>query len=220
MSEKLKAVRRKLLGRPIGIDKREAVSFLPRDPVILEAGAHIGIDTVELARLWPEGTVHAFEPISDLYRQLQRRTKRLPNVRTYQRALGAATGTMSMWVSEGGDESSSLLVPKDHLEVFPGIGFGDQEDVQVTTIDDWASEEGVKRVDFLWLDMQGHELTALKHASTLLANVRAMILEVFTRELYQGAPLWPEVEEWLIGVGFVVVRENIGPAFGDVLVAR
>jgi hypothetical protein len=35
---------------------------VPDEPVIVEAGASIGMDLPELLRVWPRATVHAFEP--------------------------------------------------------------------------------------------------------------------------------------------------------------
>lgn len=212
------AVRRLLAPRPI--DKREVLPFLPPDPIVVEAGAHDGSDTVGFARLWPMGQVHAFEPMPPNFQRLVDRVKDLDNVRLYRSALGTSTGQASMWVSDGGDQSSSIHAPKAHLEVFPEITFGRQTEVPITTLDAWSEREGIERVDFLWLDMQGHELAALRHAAKVLPTVRAMVIEVFVKELYEGSPLWPEVREWLAGQGFVVRREVIGPAFGDVLVTR
>lgn len=142
------------------------------------------------------------------------------NVRLYQSALGASTGDVSMWVSKGGQHgASSVRAPKTHLKTFPYVSFGERIEVPITTLDEWALRERIRRVDFFWLDMQGHELTALQHASTLLPSVRAILLEVFAEELYEGAPLWPEVREWLAGHGFIVVRSALGGrASGDVLV--
>ena len=40
--------------------------FLPSDPVIAEAGAHVGHDAPELGPLSSSGTIDAFEPIPHL----------------------------------------------------------------------------------------------------------------------------------------------------------
>ena len=39
------------------LPKKYFLKFLPENPVILEAGAHKGKDTVEMARLWRGGTI-------------------------------------------------------------------------------------------------------------------------------------------------------------------
>jgi len=37
--------------------------YLPANPVIIEAGAFNGSDTIKLAKKWPQATIHAFEPV-------------------------------------------------------------------------------------------------------------------------------------------------------------
>src|SRR5215472_15861356 len=86
-------------------------------PTIVEAGAHNGLDTLCLSRLFSRGTVHAFEPAPELFARLKRRTKGAANVRTYNAALGALSGKATLHVSSGrSDGSSSLLRPTGHLQ--------------------------------------------------------------------------------------------------------
>jgi FkbM family methyltransferase len=206
----------------MGIPKRALARYLPKGAVIVEAGAHHGNDTVELARLWPEGRIYAFEPVPHVYEHLQRNTARYANVTTYPLALGDTDGAMPMWLSDPGhDYSSSLLEPTQHLEEFPEIGFEDTTPVQVTTLASWARREGIDRIDGMWLDMQGYELAVLKAAGPILETSRAMILEVLAKELYAGAPLWPEVQAWLESQGFRIEQEHwYRESFGDVLAVR
>src|SRR4051812_16786630 len=99
---------------PLGLIAAE----LPDDPVVVEAGAHIGRDTVRLAHAWPLGHVHAFEPVPAVYAQLRRNVSHLRNVTTYPLAAAEAAGTAVLHVSGGAsDGSSSLLAPAAHLDV-------------------------------------------------------------------------------------------------------
>jgi FkbM family methyltransferase len=137
--------------------------YLPAAPVIVEAGAHRGVDTVELSEQFPDGIVHAFEPVPAIHAALCERTASRANVRTYQQALARTTGTSQLYVSGGAsDQSSSLRRPKTHLRELPDVAFGEAIEVLTTSIDDWAAQHGVDRVDFLWLDLQGTELDALR----------------------------------------------------------
>lgn len=204
------------------IAKTDLVPFLPHNPVIVEAGAHTGLDTLELARLWKKGSVHAFEPVPDLYRRLSIRTRGQRNVTTYPLALGAHDGTAKFFVSSGAsDASSSLLEPKDHLVDHADVVFDQQIEVKVTTLDSWASTHGIEQVDFLWLDMQGFELSALQAAPRILPTVCAIYTEVFLKESYNKVPLYHEVRAWLTGQGFRVEREELPwPDAGNVLFVR
>lgn len=191
------------------IPKKYIKQYLPKAPVIVEAGAHIGFDTIEMSKVWPKGTIHAFEPVPDLFNQLASNTERLSNVRVYPLALSNQAGTAKIYVSSGAsDGSSSLLPPKDHLLYHREVLFQEEVEIKVTTLDLWAEENGISQVDFLWLDMQGHELAALKACPRTLRTVQAIYLEVSFKELYAGSPLYPEVRQWLEGEGFRVGREE------------
>lgn len=197
-------------------------AFLPEDPVIVEAGAHVGTDTARLSQAWPLGHIHAFEPVPSIFTKLNERTSALRNVTCYQLALGASETTAQMFVSGGhSDGSSSLLRPEGHLREHPDVTFDRALPVAVTTLDSWAARAGVTRVDFLWLDMQGGELAALMAGPSILKNVRLIQTEVSLKRLYEGSPLYPEIRTWLESLGFQVVREELPwPDMGNVVFAR
>jgi FkbM family methyltransferase len=196
--------------------------FVPGTPIVVEAGAHVGSDTIEMSKIWPGGTIHAFEPIPDLFRKLKENTSGLKNVRLYPCALSDSTGVANMFVSRGSsDGSSSLLLPKEHLSQHPTVYVEEIIEVPTITLSQWAIENNVGRVDLLWLDMQGYELAMLKASGELLRTVSAVYTEVSLKELYQGTPLYPMLREWLEGEGFKVEREELAWVdAGNVLFVR
>lgn len=211
-----------MFGEPGTVPIRYFRRFLPPDPIIVEAGAHNGSDTVRLARAWPSGHVHAFEPVPVLFETLSARVVSLSNVSCHAVALGATVGTADIFVSSGAsDGSSSLLRPTGHLAEHPNVAFNVTVSIPVTTLDRWADEHGVSQVDFLWLDLQGGELAALRGAPRILAAVRTIYTEVSLKPMYQGAPLYPEFRAWMEGMGFSVVREELPwTDMGNVVFAR
>jgi 2-O-methyltransferase len=213
------------VGRFIGedgeISKRYIAKFIPRNPVVIDAGAHRGADSIEMARLWPGAVVHAFEPVPDVFALLTKKTQDYRNIRRYQLALGEKEDEAEMFVSVGQDASSSLLKPQAILTEHPEITFKPNCRVRVTTIDQWAQENGVDHVDFMWLDMQGYELKALEGAQSILKKVSAIHTEVNLKETYSGANLYGEFRAWLEGRGFKVNKEDIGDeSGGNVLFVR
>ena len=210
----------KLIGKGV-IPKKYFKSFLPENPIILEAGAHKGSDTVELAKMWPEGTIHAFEPVPQLYKKLKKNTRNYGNILCYPLALGDTTGLNKMYISEGAsDASSSLLPPKEHLTIFPSIYFDDTLQVATLTLDDWAKENNIMSIDFFWLDLQGMELKVLKSGSTILKTVKAIYSEVSSIEGYEGQNLYYELQAWLGKQGFHVEREAVENGEGNVFFLR
>jgi FkbM family methyltransferase len=191
-------------------------------PTIVEAGAHSGLDTVYLSSLFSGGTVHALEPVPDLYARLTTRTKGLANVRTYKCALGARSGRAILHLSAGSsDGSSSLLQPTGHLEYHPSVTFAASLEVPCISLDDWASNNGIAKVDLLWLDLQGLEFDVLSASSLVLPTVKAIYTEVSLKEMYGGTCLYPDYRRWLESQGFEVVTEDLKWAdMGNVLLAR
>jgi FkbM family methyltransferase len=179
-------------------------------PTIVEAGAHNGLDTLRLSRLFSRGTIHAFEPVPTLFARLKRRTKDSANVRTYNAALGARSGHATLHLSSGrSDGSSSLLRPTGHLRVHPRVIFAASLQVPCVSLDDWARQHGIANVDLLWLDLQGLEFDVLSASSQVLRTVKAIYTEVSLKEMYEGSCLYPDYRRWLEGHGFNVVAEDL-----------
>lgn len=78
--------------------------------------------------------------------------------------------------------------------------------VELTTLDAWAAEAGVHRVDLIKLDTQGSELDILRGARRLLGSVRALEVEVELNPIYQGQPLFGDVDRFLREHDFVLWR--------------
>lgn len=200
--------------------------YLPADPVIVEAGAHDGTSTVEMANYWPRATIHAFEPVPSAAVEVRRKVAMFGDrVHCHQLALGAGEAVMEMYLSGDGSagacQSSSLLPPTSaQMLEFPAIPFRTTEQVDVTSLDVWATQRGVASVDFMWLDMQGYELVALTGATRLLPNVSAVHMEVCNVELYEGAPLYPAVKRAMADWGFTPVIEAFFRVSGNVLFVR
>ena len=216
---------RKILGRDmieIGVD--EIAPYLPPDPVILEAGACDGTDTARFSQRWPGGVVHAFEPVPELCAEAKLRTAHLPGVRMYPLALSSRTGPMMMHVVDPGPGSnrctSSLLM---HLQTSPDEqdpAYARDIEVQAATISDWAQAEGVDRIDFMWLDLEGMELSVLKAAGPVLATVKAVCMEVTREERHAGTPLYGEVVAWMRNQGFRAAIDRVTLWFGNILFVR
>jgi len=196
--------------------------FLPDNPIILEAGAHIGTDTLKMATYWPHSIIHAFEPVPAVLKELEGRIASFTNVYCYPLALSNTSGETTLFVSNGeSNGSSSLLPPKEHLIIHPSVSFDEKILVKTITIDDWARISNIQKVDFLWLDLQGVELKVLKSGTELLKSVKVIYTEVSLVENYEGGELYSDLREWLEFKGFRVVREELPWVdMGNVLFVR
>lgn len=203
------------------ITKELIASFLPNNPIILEAGAHKGRDTLKMVKQWPQGTFYCFEPVPAMFELLNKAVDGMPHVHCYQLALAGSNGTATFHVSSGrSDAASSLYEPAEYALEHPDTIFNDIT-VKTSTLDSWATEHKVKRIDFMWLDMQGGELAMLQAGTNVLKTVTAICSEVNLIERYAGAPLYSTYKAWMESQGFYVAYEHLfKTTWGNVLFVR
>lgn len=199
------------------IDKNLLKKFLPEDSVIVEAGAYYGQDTVELSKLFSKGTIYAFEPVPKVFVKLKETTQGFRNIICFPLALGDKNGQVDIFVSGGhydgfpgslADASSSLLKPKEHLNLCKTITFEEKVSVSVVTLDEWIISQNISKIDFLWLDLQGYEYNVLKASPNVLKSLRAIYTEVSLAELYEGLVQYGDLKKFLEQEGFEVAWES------------
>jgi FkbM family methyltransferase len=184
---------------------------LPVQPIILDAGAFDGADTVILKKLWPKSIIHAFEPHPTIYLELAKKADPLNNLHTYKLGLDKRDGTATFYESTRDNlpyQSGSLIAPKEHLIYAPQVLFKNKIDISVVTIDSWAKTHHVDHVDFMWLDLQGSELDVMKAAPSIMKTVKAIMLEVEFVEAYKDQPLYLEIRHWLEDQGFELIATD------------
>jgi len=125
-------------------------------------------------------------------------------------ALGAVSGSATLHVTR--DPASCSLYPPSRavLDRYPWLGewigpIGTRQ-MQVSTLAAWAAKEGLKGFDFIKLDVQGAELDVLRGAGPLLDGCLGVEAEVFFNKLYEGQPLFAEVDTFLRKQGFSLWR--------------
>ena len=201
-------------------------SVLPDNPLILEAGACNGGDSVAMAKFWPQGLIHSFEPVPELFMKVAQKAKDYRNISIYQTALSDKDGSADFYVSsfkrspDDPSASSSLLKPAKHLNIWPNIIFKKKISVETTTIDNWAEKNSIDHVDFIWLDTQGSELSILKAAPHIVKTVKAISAEVEFIEAYKDQPLFKDVKKWLENNGFTLVAVRMYSCAADALFIR
>jgi len=204
-------------------------SFLPNNPVIVEAGAFDGNDTNKMALQWPNGIIHAFEPVPEIYQRLLNNTTQFSNICYHPFALSDHNGTAHFYISERpskpgiASQAGSLHKPKERLSKSPLI-FPRTTTVNTITLDSWANENGVSAIDLLWLDTQGHELAILQAAPQLIKNINVVLAEVSFIESYEGQPRYEDVVTWMADHGFEYVGRDFSDTtttfFGNVLFVK
>ena len=177
--------------------------FLPEDPVILEAGACSGEDTLLLAKNWPKGTIHAFEPYLPYYESLAKKVSEMPQIHAYPFGLYSVAGEYSFHVSQIWKGAASLL--EDNR--LPGNPYDDvSATIKCKNLDEWAREAQVDHIDYMWLDMEGVELEMLRSAPNIFKTVKAISTEVNFRVFRKGMVQFKEIDSFMEANGMTLYK--------------
>jgi len=187
---------------------------------VLDIGANAGQFTVTAAKLFSGVTVHSFEPIPSVVRELARNVRTLHNVRVHPMALGDTDGHVEFHVNTHSHSSSILKLGQAHLTAFPDATEQKTISVPVSTLDNALANVRLVRPALLKVDVQGYEMRVLAGAKHALKQMDYVILESSFRPLYEGELLFMDLVEAMIQRGFTFLRP-VGslchPGTGEVL---
>jgi FkbM family methyltransferase len=148
-----------------------ALAALAPDGIVVDVGANIGITTILLCSLVPQGHVYAFEPSPTNASYLRRNltANGFSNFTVFECAVGDAAGVLALHTSG----ASSHVMTEAHLfqSEWPSI------QVPVVTIDEALST--LPKIDFIKMDVEGFEPMALAGASATIRKSRPPIFMEF-----------------------------------------
>lgn len=142
---------------------------------VVDAGANIGYISLLLSRIvGPTGVVHSFEPVPQTYELLASNLRALgvANVRAQHKGVSDAPGRAQMSTPDYDGGGENLYESKLVTRGAPGAF-----DVELARLDDVLGVDAV-RVAFAKVDVEGHELAALRGADRMLAAKPALLIEV------------------------------------------
>ena len=163
---------------------------------IFDVGANTGQSAEEYSVTFPGASVSCFEPVSSTYAELEGNVRSMGHVNCHNLALGSEPGESTIYISDISTANSLI----NH-------GSGDRkETIQVSTVDIFAKENNVDKIDFLKIDTEGFDIEVLKGAEGMLSSGSVSFVQVevsFNRE-GQKHVLFDDVRDLLAGHGFVV----------------
>ena len=165
------------------------------NPIIIEIGAEIGTDTVKFEKFLSSPTIFSFEPDPRNFKKLENKVKNYKNIIISNLAISDKKSSSDFFLSEDiygdrdGQGSSSLKQPKNVGEIFSTILFDEKIRVDTISLDEWVEEKNIKKIDFIWADVQGAEDLIINGAQKTLNNLtRFFYTEFSNNELYESQP--------------------------------
>jgi len=191
------------------LDATSVLANLLDDPlVVIDVGCRWGFADVWTG-LGDRCTIIGFDPDVEECELLRQRYRGQPHVRVEPVGLGAEPGLATLYMTKNPGGYSLYPPSDDAVARHPGLETGNLVGttvVGVTTLDDWCTENAMPHVDIVKIDTQGSELDILRGGERMLESVRALEVEVEFDELYEGVPLFADIDRYLREQGFLLWR--------------
>ena len=132
------------------------IELIPKDAVVVDAGANMGIFSILVAVKHPDATIYAFEPAPSTFEVLKENTKYYPNIKVFNCGLGEKERMASVIVTHGASGANH-------------IGEGGAP-IEIKTIDGLNIP-----ANFLKMDVEGYEGNVLTGAAETIKKYRPII---------------------------------------------
>jgi 2-O-methyltransferase len=186
------------------ITHKEIKQLLQKDnPLVLEIGSHIGLDTLKFLDEFKDITIYCFEPdprCISIFKEIVKDQR----CTLIEAAVSNADGNTLLYLSGGwppgykdqGDwiygkgnwnASSSIKESVSHSSQYPWLTFDKTIDVKTIKLDTWIKENNINTIDFIWADTQGAEREMIEGAVNSLKIVKYFFTEYGETSPYPAA---------------------------------
>lgn len=178
-------------------------STLPDCKVVVDAGAFQGDWTMQALEINPALQIHCFEPCKQNFGLLAKNVGSRAKIN--ECGLSDADATADFFAFSKVGQASSLY-RRDGSPSALGTQ-GTAETVLLKTLDGYSSEQGIKQIDLLKIDVEGHELAVLKGAARMLEESRiARIQFEYSSANIHSRVFFKDIYEFLRDFGYLVYK--------------
>jgi FkbM family methyltransferase len=141
--------------------------------VAMDVGANFGYYAIQMSKLvGSNGTVHAFEPSSRFRERLIEHIRLNHCENIIVNNFGLSDGEKVLQLQESDDTATLRWWYKSTLPIR-------QEEIQLKTLDSYVKKHKIDRVDFIKVDIDGHEPKFIAGATKMLKRFQPAILIEF-----------------------------------------
>jgi FkbM family methyltransferase len=170
--------------------------------IFVDVGANLGYYTAVASQLvGAAGRVISFEPSPVMARRLRTTFSEHPNVALREVAVGAAPAELTLWENTEGRFDPSFYQYESSMRPVA---------VQVDTLDRQLAD--VQRINLLKMDIEGHEVEALRGAQAVLRRTSAVLCEFNERLLSMAGSSVAQLYKAFLDAGFADEHERSVPS--------
>jgi FkbM family methyltransferase len=171
---------------------------------VLDVGANSGQYAVELFDLGYCGRISSFEPLPEVFIELEKKCRLRSNWRAYNYALGSENKTSLIYESLNSVSSSLSNMLETHLANAPESRVIATKEIRIKKSAD-AIAECCNILDdriYLKIDTQGYEEYVLEGIDNYFDNICAVQLEISLTQLYEDGMNITEAIKYFERLGF------------------
>lgn len=172
---------------------------------ILDIGANVGQFSIAAAQKFPKSEIISFEPVPNTFIKLKTNTKRFPNVRIYNFALGNQEGDIEFYENNYSHASSVLPISVFQKTNFPKTAVTKKIKVPIKKIEKLFYGKKLQGPILMKLDVQGFEKDVIEGAGELIHQIDYLLFETSFIQMYDGEPLFSEMHDFMNSIGFRLV---------------
>ncbi|MFC1626592.1 FkbM family methyltransferase [Patescibacteria group bacterium] len=165
---------------------------LKNDDWVIDIGAHIGTDSIHIAKQYPGIRVLCFEPLPENYTLLKKNIIAngiSENITALQMGIASTKGKKKLYIDESNSGGSSLSFEQLEKSI----------EIQSTTLEHIVKQHNIKRIPFLKMDCEGCEYDILYNCPKKILNM----IDILALEYHPNGSI-QNLKKHLEKNGFVV----------------
>lgn len=159
------------------IKKVGAILSKKENTIVFDVGANIGkyINFLD-QNIKSKYTAFCFEPSKVTFKELINNTKNTKNIIPINKGLGDETTSITLYSNEISNTQSSLL-KRDMSHWSESYNLKNEEEVSITTLDEFCQNENIDYIDFMKIDVEGFEMKTFNGAKKYIFEKRIGIIQ-------------------------------------------
>jgi FkbM family methyltransferase len=156
------------------------------DKLFFDIGANVGNYALSLKKHFPGAAVYSFEPVKETFDTLVKNTANT-GIKLFNIGFGNIMGSGHLFNTVGSDNSEIASIYQDAFnEIHNNQAATITIPFEIDTLDNFCRINNISAIDFLKIDVEGHEYPVLDGARDTIArnNIKVIQFEFNTHNVY------------------------------------
>ena len=189
------------------IEHEDLIRDINPPNTIIDIGSNKGQFMILIEKMFPNKTIHSFEPIEEMLQKQIKFFYYKKNVFFNNFALGNEISKKDFFITSRKDSSSFLKIVENKSKS-KNYEIKEKRQIQINTLDNYFLDKNIILPILIKIDVQGFELEVLKGSKELLKKTDYLLLEVSDSEMYRSQASEAALIEFLKRLNFQIYKSS------------